>query len=506
MDKPTDRLSKSQFTRGLQCPKSLWLYHHGREHQSAPDSMAQSIFDQGTAAGELAQKAFPGGVLIDVDHRHPLVAVAETEQAVEDGAKVIYEAAAIFENTIIRADILRLNAGGTWDVIEVKSSTSVKDTHIDDMAVQTWVLEGAGYQMQRSWLMHINKNYVLDGDVDVNKLFTIGDHTDHVKERMVTVPALIKNFHAIVAQKETPDIGIGERCGKPYECDFKAYCWAAVPEDSVWSIGGIRKNKASKLWDAGRKTIAAIPKSVEFNGKQARQVEAIRTGKTLIDIKAIAAHIGKLEWPLHFLDFETVGEAVPRYNGMRPFENLTFQASIHFQDMPGGGLKHSELLVDPDSDPRRPMVDFILKNIEKEGTVIAYNTPFERGCIFNLGEKFDDAKKHMDSIIDRLWDVAEPFKKGHYMHPDFHGSWSLKAVLPAVVPGMTYADLEVAQGGDASALWLKAMRGEITGEKLEKLKAALLAYCGQDTLGTVKILEFLIFLIELTPTKKRAPA
>ena len=491
------RLSKSQFTRGLQCPKSLWLYHNGKEHQSKPDAMAQSIFDMGTEVGELAQTAFPGGVLIKEDHLHPLEAVASTEKAIKEGAKVLYEAAAIHEETLIRADILRLNAGGTWDVIEVKSSTSVKDTHIDDMAVQTWVLEGAGYIIERSWLMHIDKKYIRDGDIDIGWLFTIGDCTDQVRWRMASVPDLIKKFHAIVEQKEMPDIAIGEQCGKPYECDFKAYCWGDVPEDSPWSIGGIRKKKAGELWQAGHKKIPEIPNSIEFKGKQARQVESIKAGKILIDHKAIESHLAKASWPLHFLDFETVAEAIPRFNGMRPFQNLTFQASIHFQEKPAGELKHFELLVDPDKDPRRPMLEFLKANIDpEEGSVVAYNAPFERGCILDLGEEFPDDKESMKRIADRLWDVATPFQKGWYMHPAFHGSWSLKAVLPTVVPGMTYQDLEVAQGGEASALWLKVMCGEITGAELEKLKTALIVYCGQDTLGTVKILEFLVSLMK----------
>ncbi len=281
-----------------------------------------------------------------------------------------------------------------------------------------------------------------------------------------------------------------------------------TPEDAViWAITDTWEMAGKLLWGEKLKAYlpkraikrivwhnknADIPKEIEFKGKQLRQVESIRSGKTLVDLKAITEHLAKAAWPLHFLDFETVAPAVPPYDGTRPFQNLTFQASIHVQEKPGGDLKHHELLVDPDKDPRRPMLDFLLANIDPEdGSVVAYNAPFERGCIFDLGEAFPDDKESMKWIIDRLWDVAVPFQKAWYMHPAFHGSWSLKSVLPVLIPTMSYAELDIAQGGDASAVYAAAMNGTLVGEKKDKAFKALLEYCTQDTFATVKIFDHL---------------
>ena len=294
--------SKSQYTRGKQCAKSLWLYRNQKELQEKPDAMTQMIFDQGSAIGELAQKRFPGGVLIEEDHLHPDEAVASTKEALSKGATILYEAAAIHHGTLIRADILVGFADGTWNLIEVKSSTSVKDYHIDDMNIQRYVLEGAGYKIRNVFLLHINKEYKRNGEIDLEALFTLSDQTD--KLNLIGINAEVESFLAIVEQKEAPDVGIGAHCFKPNSCDFKTNCcWKDVPKDSVFKIGGLRKNIAESLWKRGHKRIVDVPAGEKMSVKQALQVQLTKDNQVHIEKDVIRQHLENLKYPLHFLDF-----------------------------------------------------------------------------------------------------------------------------------------------------------------------------------------------------------
>jgi hypothetical protein len=489
------RLSKSQYCRGLQCEKLLWLYRHQPELATPPGPMDQMIFDQGTAIGELACQRFPGGTLISEDHTQPTEAVAATKRAVDDGAQTLYEAAAIFDNVLIRADILNRNSDGTWDLIEVKSSSAVKDVHRYDLSIQRYVLEGAGYRIDKTCLMYINNKYELSAGIDVERLFCVSDETESVTSQMPNVKARVEKFHELLKQDDAPVIGIGRHCKNPYLCAFKASCWRHIPMGSIFDIASIRTDKAAALWESGIENLADIPDDYKLSAKQRRQVTVSQTGAAHIDAKAIAAHLADLVYPLYFLDFETVGPAVPPYDGLRPFENLPVQASVHIQEHPEGPLLHKELLAEPDVDPRAPMADFLCQAIGPTGSVIAYNASFEAGCLKTLEAFSPPQSAALSSIRTRLWDLAIPFRKGHYIDAKFQGSWSLKYILPALVPAMTYEGMDIADGGNASKLYFDAMQGTLKGAEKDAVFKALREYCAQDTLATVEVLRVLLAVV-----------
>lgn len=489
MARPPDAFfSKSQFVRGLQCERSLWLYRNRKDLIPAVDPAKQMIFDQGHEVGVLAHARFPGGTLIEEDHTAQEAALSSTKKAVAKGAKALYEAAALFDHVLVRADILVKN-GAAWDLVEVKSSTAVKDVYLCDVAIQRHVLEGAGFKIERACLMHVDNRYVRRGALDPNEFFALDDVTEATEELLAQVPAYLKALKRAVAADSEPSKDIGPHCFAPYDCDFEDHCWSHVPEYSVFDLAMARMDKKTALWRKGIKTVDQIPDSIKLTAGQARQVRAARTGETKVDRDAVAAHLAALKYPLYFLDFETVSPAVPPFDGLRPFQKLPFQASVHVVKAPGGKVEHLDYLAPEDEDPRGGVAAFLVNAIGPKGSVVAYNKSFEGGVLAELAQTFPLKARELSSICKRLWDLMIPFQKGDVVHPGFRGSWSIKKVLPALVPGSGYDGLLIADGDQAQTAYLALMKGKIKGAEARRLREALEEYCAQDTLAMVELLE-----------------
>ena len=488
---PAKMLSKSQFIRGRQCHKALWLYRNRKDLIPETPPALQMIFDQGHEVGIFAQKRFPGGVLIAEDHTQTAQAVTSTQAAVKAGAKVLYEAGAVYDNVLIRADIIaKTKDDKAWDLIEVKSSTEVKDVYLSDVAVQLYVLEGAGFPIRKAFLMHINNEYVRNGPIDPQGLFTLEDVTKEARELRKTVPEELKAMQAMLAESHVPAIDIGPHCFTPYACEFQAHCWAKVPEYSVFNLGGARMEKKFGWWRDGIEAVADIPEA-GLSRAQSLQVRVARSNKPHVDAAAIAKHLDELAYPLYFLDFETINLALPPYDGLRPFQQMPFQASIHIQEREGGPLRHVEYLGDGRSDPRPGLAERLAETIGPKGTVIAYNAGFEGQCLEGLADAFPKYAKSLLSAKRRLWDLAGPFRGSLYVHPEFRGRWSIKVVLPTLVPSMSYEKLAIGDGTEAQLAYLSLMTGSLSAGERAQIFKNLKEYCGQDTLAMVRVLAIL---------------
>mgnify|MGYP001608237043 CR=1 FL=1 len=485
-------LSKSQYTRGLQCVKSLFLYRHHRDLQDPITPAQQQIFDQGTEVGILARQLFPGGVLIEADHMHPEDALAATRAAIAGGAKVLYEAAAVHDGVLVRADII-VNEGGSWSLYEIKSTSEVKDVFLSDVAVQRYVLDGYGLRVGAAHLVHLNTAYVRHGALDLAALFAVVDVTMETRAALAAVPAFLSGMKAVADGQHAPDIKIGPHCLKPYECDFKAHCWADVPAYSVWNLANAKSDKKYQLWQDGVRNLVDIQEATtKLSGPQGVQVRVAKSGQPHIDRAAIAALLSELTFPRYFLDFETISSAIPPYDGLRPFQQLPFQASIHAQDAAYDPITHHEFLADGLADPRHELIEFLVKVIRSHGTVIAYNASFEGGCLKHLAEiATANNAARLISAEQRLWDLATPFRKAFYAHPGFKGSWSIKKTLPVCIPGMTYDGMPIADGVAAQVAYAQLMNGNPSEVDRAKIMAALKVYCRQDTLAMVRLLEHL---------------
>jgi hypothetical protein len=477
--------------RGWQCTRNLWLYNYRKDLLPEGCSAQQQIFVQGQELGRLAWECFPDGVLIEADHLHIGDALTATTKALSGKTKSIYEATFSYNGVIARADIIAAATGGKWDLMEVKSSTSVAEQHLQDIALQRYVLEGAGIKLRRVYVMLINTAYVRHGDINPAQLFIREDITRETADLQDDIRTNLAAFKKLLGKRTEPAIDIGPQCSSPYPCDFIPYCWKHVPECPVFDLPRINKNKLALLMDKGILDIKKIPADFPLSKNQSRAVSVIKSGKPVIDTAAIEADLKDLVYPLYFLDFESINPPVPPYDGLRPYQQLVFQASLHVQQKPKARIEHYEYLGDGKTDPRPGMVEFLISRMGRKGSIIVFNKSFEMTRIKELAKDFPKQSKQLLPLNDRIWDLALPFQQGHYVHPGFACSYSIKKVLPALVPGMSYENLEVTNGGDAQNAYLSLMQCNLPIKERKRIRKALKIYCGQDTLAMVRILAVL---------------
>ncbi len=478
-------LSKSRYLNGLQCPKYLWLATWHKELRNEFDETTEEILAQGHQVGDIAQELFPGGVEIPYDGLSIDEQLQQTQNVLKQ-SKVIYEASFEYNGVFVKADILRKGRGG-WELYEVKSSSKLKDTYYDDLAVQYHVITNAGIKITKAHLIHINTSYQRKGKLDPHQLFTIVDLTEGVLEMQPAVKKQIATLKKMLAGAE-PIVQIGPHCEDPYECAFSEHCWQDVPDEgSVFDLAG---NGADcfKLYHEGITKLKDIPLD-RVKGKQRQQVEAAKKKQTIVNKEGLQEFMDSLWYPLCYLDFETFMEAVPSYDGQRPYQQMPFQFSLHIQKKPGGKVYHHEYLAPPAIDPRKEFLDELLKVLPDDGCIMVYYKPFEQSRLKELAELYPRKKKQIQQLIDNMVDLLDPFKARHLYSWKQQGSHSIKAVLPAFVKDLSYDELEISNGSAAMQAYHSMCASVESPRKLATLRKQLLAYCKQDTLAMVRLLE-----------------
>ncbi|HSW56794.1 MAG TPA: DUF2779 domain-containing protein [Dehalococcoidales bacterium] len=476
-------LSKSRYLNGLQCPRLLWIATNEPERIPEPDAATQHIFDQGHLVGELSKKLFPGGIDLPQDDFTENIRLT---RELLSRRKPLFEAGIMAGRTYSRLDILKPVTNKQWDIIEVKSATSVKDVNIEDVSFQKVVCEDSGLRIRKCHLACINNQYVKNGEIRPEELFTIQDVSSKVEAAIDGIRDRIDRMLNIIDSPDCPDADIGPHCSNPYDCPLTE-CREGLPEHNVFTLyyGG---KKSHELYGRGIKRIIDIPAGFNLNDKQRIQYDCVVSGQPYMDAQQIKDFIASLSYPLHFLDFETINPAVPLFDGTRPYQNIPFQFSLHVQPAPGAETQHFWYLAEGPQDPRPELMVKLLSAVGKNGSVIAYHKSFEEGCLRDLAEAFPEDANRIDSIISRMEDLIVPFRSFAYYHPLQKGSASLKNVLPAVT-GKGYEGLAIAEGGEASLRYLDITYGELSEEEKQKTRQDLLTYCGLDTEGMVWILE-----------------
>jgi hypothetical protein len=475
-------LSKSLFIRGLQCHKSLYLHKHHPELKDKIPPSREALFESGHEVGIMAQGLFPNGLTIPYDPDSYDTQVALTQEAIKQGVVTLYEPAFQFDNVFIKVDILHKGKDG-WDLYEVKSSTSIKDVYIPDAAIQYHVVKGAGLPVSRVFLVHINNQYVREGDIEVDKLFTINDVTLEVRQIQDTIEEEL-DIQKTMLRGDIPQIYIGPYCHDPYDCDFIGHCWGHIPEGSVFSIKGSSKLPFT-LYNRGIIDLKDVPIHM-LSADQKLQVEATLEKKVFISKTSVKDFLDSLWYPLYFLDFETFSTPIPLFDGTRPYQQVPYQYSLHYLENEDAPLQHHEYLADPKIDPRKELAVKLLSEIPDNACVIAYVAGFEKGILEDLAEWFPEFETKIERIIENMADLALPFQKRYLYHWQFNGSYSLKIVLPALVPDLTYQGLEIKDGDMAMQAYFMMQETDDPGE-IQRLKKALLEYCCLDTLGMVRI-------------------
>ena len=468
-------LTKSRVLDGVQCQKRLWLQTNQSDRARRLSLGEERIIRQGREVDQMARKLYSGGR--QVVARNNDAALKETRALMAGGAKCLFQAAFSASDALVRCDILRRN-GDAWDIVEVKSSTRRKDEHIDDLAVQWHVAESAGVPLAEAFLLLVNSGGKCVFP-DLSNLMYEAEVTDEVQEIASRIPDLLRELGTTLDAPDAPDIPIGRRCFSPRECPFTEHCWKAVPDASFHTIPRLGWDKKEDL--IARGVLRAADADVPLTKNQQRYVNAVRSGQPDVDAAAVRAQLAELEFPLHFLDFETINPAIPRFAGMRPYQSFPFQFSCHILRGTDGKEEHREFLHLDSADPRRPLLSALLECVGEAGSIVVHHKQMEAGVLEGL---FDIAEvgeaERLSGMLGRLWDLEAVFKK-NCLHPEFLGRTSMKAILPVIAPAMSYGNLKIQEGNDAMAAWDLTIRGE------ENYADALREYCKRDTGGMVEI-------------------
>jgi hypothetical protein len=450
-----------------------------------PDASTRAILDMGSAVGETARGYFSGGKLVNAGYRQSQEAFDQTAALMADPAiPAIFEAALLFERTLVRVDVLRREqapggAGPAWRLIEVKSSGRLKEHHLDDLAIQAYVAIGAGLSLTGVSLMHLNTEYLYwGGAIDLTQLFTLCDVTEPVMARLKDLPVRLAVMRVMIESPSPPSIQPGAHCHMPYECPYWDHCTQEKPSRWVYHLPG-RKTTAQALIDQGVETIDDIPESVSLTVIQRR----VKENREWIG-PALAGALATVRYPVHHLDFETFMPAIPCYAGTHPFQLIPVQWSNHIETE-AGRILHQEYLAEAADDPREEFTRRLLDSLGDSGTICVYSQ-YERSVLEQLAELFPQYRSDLWAVIKRLWDLLAVVQE-HYYHPAIGGSYSIKSVLPAVVPDLSYDDLEIGDGAVAAREYVRMVFEVTDWVERQRIADALRAYCARDTLGMVEL-------------------
>jgi hypothetical protein len=464
-----NHLSKSLYLSALRCDRRLWLKVHRPEEATPPGDAQLHIFSMGTEVGLAAHSLFPGGVLVESIAADHAAAIRQTRALMADeSVPAIFEAAFEHEGVRIRVDVLERRGegrnAGPWGLREVKSAGRVKQAqHLPDLAVQKWVLEGSGVEIDSAELIHVNGDFVLgSGEMDWETYFCRVELVDELgRSAMDFVAARIATMQGTLEATDAPTREPGAFCKKPHLCDYWDACTAG--KSGSWFIQQTGANAKRK----------------------ARMIEITQSGKPWFSDR-LAGALAAVTPPVWALDFEAIGPAIPLFEGTRPFRAIAFQWSLH-RLAADGEVEHFEYLASGREDPRegvaRALIDVLARD---DAPVLAYSS-YEKQCLKDMAAHLPGLAEPLDAIVRRLVDLL-PIVRAHVYHPDLLGSFSIKKVAPALAPGVGYEDLSgVADGMAALGAFSAIVKGEASSADETRLREELLRYCGRDTLALLEV-------------------
>jgi len=501
-------ISKSRFTDYMECPKLGYMSCHRERFRQLADPldwMALHLIGEGNRVGRLARERFPGGRLVEHIYDLGRARVETAEAMADERVGYVFEGAFACNGLLCRVDVLRKRGGREVDLIEVKAANAVKPDHIGDVAFQVGVLEGAGWSVHTAGLMHLNPDYVLpdaageaDGrrrrggslSYDLQSLFVVEDITEEVgRWRSERLGALLESMRADLARTEPPCVPLRNSCrGCPY---YRRVCSVGAPHHPVCELVGIRSELIAALHDTGIEDLRDVPD--DFPGLGDRQrlaLQAARTGSIAFDREGIRDLSSEVVYPVWFVDFETYMPGLPVHQGMRPWQQIPFQWSLHVLDE-GGSLRHEEFLRVDGADPRRAFAETLTGAIGNVGYVVVYSKGMESTRLRELARDFPDLSDGLLAIDSRIVDLL-PIVRGSCYHLDFHGSFSLKVVTPVLAPHVSYTDLGLKAGTEAMEAYERIISPSTPDADKVQLRAQLLEYCGLDTLALVEVFRRLL--------------
>lgn len=493
------QISKSEFLMFLKYPALIWYKKHDKSKIPPIDDNLQAIFDAGNLFETYAEKLFDDGIRVgwSIEESNYGSMPARTAAALKDGAKTIFQGRFQTPDLTCICDVIEID-GKTIDLYEIKSGTSVKQENIYDLAFQTHVLELCGYEVRDIAVISVNGSYVRKGAINPRELCNIDDVTSEVRDVLDDVVQWIGEAQELVSRKTPPEMS-------PPADDSNLDAWLEFylynnPQEpgSIFDLI-YPKNRIAQLYEMGITKIVDIPDDFKLSPKQQLQVDATKTDEITADKSAIKEFLERLEFPLYFLDYETLSGVIPAFDGLSPYKQLPFQYSLHVMAEPGAPLEHYYYLHRDNSHPTIPLSESLAQHIGDSGTIVTWNERFEKTCNDLMGKVEPKLKKFYKEVNDRIDDLCIPFQKNHFIHKDFMGSYSIKKVLPVLCPDLSYKNLDINEGAGAQRMWMQSVLEGKHQEMKAKILDDLEKYCELDTFAMVRIYDFLVQLVDYVP-------
>lgn len=485
-------LSKSDFLKYQCCSSYLWLWKFKKDVVPVDDEEAiNQRLEQGNEVERFARGLFPNAVLVDT---HGKKARNETEKLVNEGVKAIFQATVYTDKELLAmADIIEFDDDTqTWTLYEVKSTNSVKPEHIYDLAFQRVAFEDAGYKIGKVAVIHLDKTYLRKKVVEPSELLTQTDVTEKVEKILPTIRQQAYDAIEVLKRTDEPTKCSCRLKTRSGHCPTFNYLNPDIPDYSVFNISRIGAKNLALLVDGDIHNVHDVPEDIKLSIGQQNQVLVAKSKEPIIDRSAIKELLSELEYPLYFLDYETVSSALPMFNGCTPFQQIPFQYSLHVLREPDGELEHYEYLGRNSVNPPMPeLLASMRRHIGDTGSVIVWYKVFETGRNTEMGKAFPEYAEFLEGVNNRVFDLMDIFSKQHFVHHDFKGSSSIKYVLPVLVPEFSYKEMDIQNGLVASIRWYDAVMGVADEKQANKTYEDLLKYCCLDTLAMVKIYDYL---------------
>ena len=486
----------------LKHPAWLWLKKHDKTKLPEPDEGLQALFDEGLLFESYAERIFEGAVKLGYKKEGNIFsgtmyyALPDTTlKEIKKETKVILQGRLESDNLTSIFDVLEKVGDKTFNLYEIKSSTAVKPEHIPDLAFQTIVIEKSGFKMRHAYVLHVNKEYVRKGKIESVGITKKEDVTEEVRAAMPETLENIERAFKVLAGP-MPDLSPRHLNGDMGEwLDIYQAVKGPIPQYSIYKLASINPKTAAWLEDNGIEALNDIPLDAPLNERQTRQVEAMKSGEQKVNKEEIKNFIDELEYPLHFFDYETMMGVIPAFDGYRPYQQTPFQYSLHIMPKPEAELIHKEYLHTDNSDPIPELLKHLKDDFEDSGSVISWSMKFEKARNTEIAKLYPRYAKILQNINDRMVDLMIPFSKGWFVDKDFFGSASIKAVLPVLLPELSYKELEIGGGADAQRIWMETVLKGMNPEKKEKIMEDLIKYCTLDTYAMYAIYQYLLKVI-----------
>lgn len=459
-------LTKSEFLLYCEAPRHLWAKRNGRIEQCLSD-FDKHLIKEGYITEGLA-KDYLVTVLMPNNPRSELI---WQMTFVEDAFEARIDA------------LLYKPETDTYDLYEIKSATNLDKEHLYDFAFQTLILEGQ-VSVDHFFLLHLNKEYIRRGELDLAQLFIAEDVTDAI---IAMQPEIEKLCQEALQAAKVSDPGTLDHCFNPKNCPCPDICHPELPEFSIYEVPNLRQKKKAALLEMEIRQAQDIPATFELNEKQRLVVERARTNTEYVDKNRLRFITQGFHFPLWFLDYETCISAIPRFDGYHPQQQVVFQYSLHCLEDPDGELRHMGCISLSDGDPSMSLLEHLRSDLGASGTVIVWNKAFEMTMNKEMANLHPEYADFLNALNNRICDLGEIINKGIYLHPGCKGSWSIKNVLPVMVPELTYEGMAINKGDQASMAWWNITFGGINEEEKESFIEGLEKYCELDTLAMVEI-------------------